>query len=113
MKNIMHQYILDDNYWGGVWSLDGENYTIDNDNYPNYPLLPRDSSTPTETIASATITSTSTAEQGPITLDPQIAIELGAFSTTTQTIDGLTADPVTSTSADDHATVLPIWYVGP
>jgi hypothetical protein len=113
MKNIMHQCILDDNYWGGVWSLDGENYTIDNDNYLDYPLLPRDSSTPTETIVSATITSTSTAEQGPITLGPQTAIELGAFSTTTQTIDGLTADPVTSTNADDHATVLPIWYVGP
>jgi hypothetical protein len=117
MQNIMQQCISNDNYWGGVWSLDGENYTIYNSVYPSYPLLPKYSTTLTDSVSSAAtttiVTSTSTAEQGPITLGPQTSIESVSFATTTQNIDGLTANSATSTTADDHATVLPIWYIGP
>lgn len=55
-----------------------------------------------------TITSSPT-----ITLGPQTGVETGSFATTTADIEGLTANSVTSTSADGHPTVLPIWYVGP
>jgi hypothetical protein len=64
--------------------------------------------------ASSSITAATTTISSPtITLGPQTGVETGTFATTTASIDGLTANSVTSTSADGHPTVLPIWFVGP
>src|SRR4051812_37493247 len=107
MQNIMDQCITGGNYWGGSWSLNGETYTIYNSIYPANPEFPADQ----PTIPSAS--STMTANTGPITMGPQTSIEEGQFCMTTQNIEGLTANSVTITTADDQATVLPIWFVGP
>ncbi|KAH7083710.1 hypothetical protein FB567DRAFT_499132 [Paraphoma chrysanthemicola] len=92
-NNIISQCIQDGNTWGGVWSLDNESYNITNSVYPANGLGPND-------------------EGGVpiITLGPQTGIETGTFATETSSIDGLTANSVTSTSADGHPTILPIWF---
>jgi hypothetical protein len=107
MQNIMDQCITGGNYWGGSWSLNGETYTIQNSLYPADPKFPADSST------TPPASSTATANTGPITMGPQASVEEGKFSTTTRNIEGLTANSVTTTTADNHATVLPIWFAGP
>lgn len=107
MQNIMEQCITGDNYWGGNWTLNGETYTIYNSMYPSNPDFPADK--PSISMVSMT----TTAKTGPITMGPQTAIEKGQFSTTIQSIQGLTANSVTTTTADDHATILPIWFFGP
>ncbi|KAH4076814.1 hypothetical protein HBI25_152000 [Parastagonospora nodorum] len=51
---------------------------------------------------------------GPITSAAQTSsVKEGQYSSTTQSISGLTANSATTTSREGHPTVLPIWYVGP
>ncbi|KAK6193972.1 hypothetical protein LQW54_011901 [Pestalotiopsis sp. IQ-011] len=69
--------------------------------YPDNGLLSTDDGGPTA----------STTSIGPITSAPGTATESGIFATSTASISGLTANSATTTSADGHATILPIWYV--
>lgn len=107
-KNIIEQCISKGNYWGGTWSLNGETYSISNSAFPGNPLSPTDDGGP---VAG---TSTSSSSAGPITPPPKPPTPgSNTYLTTTQSIDGLTANSATSTSQDGHPTILPIWFVGP
>lgn len=100
-SNILDQCITNGNYWGGSWSWEGETYQLSNSAYPDNGLLTTDDGGPTA----------STTSTGPITSAPVATTESGTFATSTASISGLTTNSATSTSADGHATILPIWYV--
>ncbi|KAE9364748.1 hypothetical protein N431DRAFT_520352 [Stipitochalara longipes BDJ] len=115
MEDIINECILDNYFWGGIWTEGDETYDIYNDEFPNNPLLSTDPGGPQTTTTTSTSSSSLTTNnaQGPITLGPQTSTETGSFSTTTKSINGLTANSATTTSADGHPTILPIWYLGP
>ncbi|TPX17800.1 uncharacterized protein E0L32_002901 [Thyridium curvatum] len=103
--NIIEQCITNGNYWGGVWSLNGETYNISNSAYPSNGLGPQDDGGPPDP------TTTKPVDTGPVTVGPQTSTESGTFQTKTSSIAGLTTNSVTTTSANGHPTVLPIWFV--
>ncbi|RNJ52516.1 hypothetical protein D7B24_003364 [Verticillium nonalfalfae] len=96
--NIIDQCVSNGNYWGGSWSYEGETYSISNRVSPENGLAPSDEGGPA-------------VESGPITAAPEPSASATAFATTTATIEGLTTHSETTTTAGDHATVLPIWFV--
>lgn len=100
-SNILDQCITNGDYWGGSWSWEGETYQLSNSAYPDNGLLTTDDGGPTA----------STTSTGPITSAPVATTESGTFATSTASISGLSTNSATSTSADGHATILPIWYV--
>ncbi|KAL1600665.1 hypothetical protein SLS60_007053 [Paraconiothyrium brasiliense] len=112
-NNIISQCIQEGHTWGGAWSLDNESYNITNSVYPANGLGPNDDGGVPLSVSSLTTAAPTTTSSPAITLGPQTGIETGTFATTTSSIDGLTANSVTSTSADGHPTVLPIWFFGP
>ncbi|KAF2495331.1 hypothetical protein BU16DRAFT_618169 [Lophium mytilinum] len=112
-NNIISQCIQSGDTWGGAWSLDNESYNITNSVYPANGLGPNDDGGVPLSVSSSTTAAPTTTSSPAITLGPQTGIETGTFATTTSSIDGLTANSVTSTSADGHPTILPIWFVGP
>ncbi|KAM0813307.1 hypothetical protein AB5N19_13300 [Seiridium cardinale] len=102
-NNILEQCVTNGNYWGGTWSWDGETYKISDSVYPANGLASTDDGGPTDPNTGT----------GPITAGPQTTTESGSFATSTASISGLTANTATTTSADGHATILPIWFVSP
>ena len=75
-NDIIQQCILNDNFWGGVWNLNGQTYKVYNQAFPSNPLLPNDPGAPSSSsaspissiIGSGTLTgNTGSTTNGPIT----------------------------------------------
>jgi hypothetical protein len=118
-QNIISQCVESGVSWGGVWFLNGQFYSIENNVYPENGIVLLGAS-PTSTVEAGSPTSTSdTIGDGaaftltdsggnPITVPQQTATEIGTFSTSY--IASITANTVTTTSLDGSGpTVLPIW----
>ncbi|KAF9695592.1 hypothetical protein EKO04_006435 [Ascochyta lentis] len=111
-NNIISQCIQNSHTWGDGWSLDNESYNITNSVYPANALGPNDDGGVPLSVSSSTTAAPTTTSSPAIALGPQTGIETGMFATTTSSINGLTANSFTSTFANGHPTVLPIWFVG-
>jgi len=118
-QDIISQCVQGEKKWGGVWSLTGQFYSINNSIYPENGIAIPGSSTTSSTIASSTTSAVVIGGTGggftitnignsPITIPPQTATETGTFSTSF--ISGITANTVTTTSLKNSGpTILPIW----
>ncbi|KAL9101518.1 MAG: hypothetical protein Q9163_003228 [Psora crenata] len=90
--NIVQECVLDGNFWGGRWELDGETYTIFNDGWPKYSLPPPASSPTSSGAGIGTLTTiTTTINNSPITQTfiPTRYTGVTSATTTTTNIGGV------------------------
>ena len=104
-NNIIQQCIVNGNYWGGTWTLDGETYTLSDQSWPDHTLpselLSSASGARSQTQSSSSTTNGAAAGSGTTTT---ITTTINGSPITETfvptTVSGVTAATTTSTSID-------------